>query len=119
MSIEQKALTQALRLLAATKAHYHIELDGVEYGAALTPTEPKKPKRQIVYHGISKYVYPFLQNLNENASVRIPVPPEYPMIAVQRCACSYGSKFWGNGTYITAHEENHVEILRLSTENKT
>lgn len=112
--IKHAALNKALVYLKSAGCDFAIIYNGQKYGELeLAMPKPARAPR-IDYMGMYNYM-PHLRSLKPGDSVKIPVRQEHRQ-GLQSTICSAMSKIYGGGTYMTAVNDNHVEVLRLVTE---
>jgi hypothetical protein len=118
INIREVALQKALTFLKASGANYHIQYEGAEYGAPIAPPKPAPKAKGIRgktrHFGITAYVRPYLEELEPDDVARIPTTKQYPSHAITGVANNVAKQNWGVGSYITAHINNAIEVLRVS-----
>jgi hypothetical protein len=111
IQIHLKAVEKAINMLNAIGAQYHIRLEDSEYGG---PLEQKKKKKCRQYAGLTDYVRSVIDDIQVGECRDIDVTEKYPLKAIQACATTVMSHTYGNGSYMTTQNVNHVEVLRIS-----
>lgn len=118
MSIQTKALNQALAILHSIKAQYIVVAsDGTSYseGGLTLAEEAAPPKRQRKYPaGQLKSYYRERMEVMKVGDVLKVTMPTIPMAQdVRGAAAAFGNTLWGNQSYISTVEDCTLELLRV------
>jgi hypothetical protein len=110
MSIKNMAIEQAVRLLQAGGASFHIKTDDGEWGGPI-----KKYKRNIKYPwgSLIAHIKPHIANVKIGDVVNVPFG-EFDVDSIRSSLCGHLSDAWGNGSYMVNKTKTHLEVLRLS-----
>lgn len=110
-SMQKLALNRALSYLEAAGAVYTVEAAGFIYSNDERST---RPRREVVNHGIKKYVEEYINDLQPAQVVCIPFA-DYTVRNLRSIASMLGGKRFGQGNFVTHlnRKENCVEVMRV------
>ena len=115
-TLHTKALSNAIKLLNAIGAKYAIvDSDLKKYGELEVVTKKKRAPSKYPYGAIRKHVAPYLEPLQVNQTVRIPVHP-YDLETVYGSASSAASTMWGHKAHKVGTTDDKKFVLITRTE---
>jgi hypothetical protein len=118
-AIQLKAVEKAVDLLKAAGVKFYIDFcDGhvINHGDLIIQQELPPTGRKGLTAPYGFFAQFLIEAGIENVKVNevlIIDPKEHPVQRIRGMAASYGSKHWGNGSYITTVENGKAQILRI------
>lgn len=117
MSIQDKALNQALAILRSIKATYVvIAADGSthsEGNLTLAKEEPLKRTRKYPAGELKKYYRERMEVMKVGDVLKVTMPTIPMAQDVRGAAAAFGNTLWGNKSYISSIEGCTLELLRV------
>lgn len=113
MSIKEKTLQQAIKLLDALGCNYKvISSDGAEFGSLEVVKQQARNVRHRVFANTGYIDKVKVMSVGEVLTLN---PPDGSTAEEMRSAvCGTAHRLLGSGNYVTSIENNHVEILRTA-----
>ena len=113
--VKTSAVKRAMVLMRSAGAEFAIRYNGQKFGTLELAPAKKARAPRTDFLGMYQYMNT-LRALKPGGSAKIHVDKKHRS-GLQRTICSAMSKMYGAGTYMTAAGSNHVEVLRLATDD--
>jgi hypothetical protein len=110
--IQTRTIENVAEILRTLKVSFKIITEnGEEYGD-LEVVRAKRRARTEKYGHFSKYIQPFIENLQPGEVAQIPIQ-DYNRSRLGSSCSALACRLWGNGSNTFCTTDTHIELLRL------